>query len=495
VKAFIEAPDAARGPFDREQLRDLYHRGEITGGTRIFVDDRWQPYSRVEPGVPRDSNAATKWIWVLTFIATVAATIYAIILSQSDLASRLSWSGPVAFAITLGAIGLAALIYSKRPPVYAQIAALTLSAAGVLGLVGINHLSVQRLEASVGVHTIEHLSSSRLRISGGIGVNLATDLRREIGAMPGAVVIELDSPGGSVDAALEAGEYLRDRGQVTTLVDNECLSACVAVFAGGNPRQMLPGASIGVHQVSANIGLSATVKEAGERYFRWLEARNFSMQLVTAGESTAPDNMAMFKAGANDAALEGIAIVSESGSTLTPAQQGMWLTRKHEEDLGKRMIDAIVASMPDLVEKFGPPLRKAILANDVDSYAATSGELGIAMAQRAMSFDQPDLVGAYLNVSYQPEVCDGAEPRDPQEQLMALLDGAAASSYRMAQRTSDRVWSQFLDRLSKHPLSKRLDGASEDKRECLVGQMMIGALMDTDAKLVPGIYRRMLEDE
>lgn len=61
----------------------------------------------------------------------------------------------------------------------------------------------------------------------------------------------LDSPGGSVNDALELGRLLRGLGTETQLAENSvCFSACPYVFVGGVIRSVHDSAQLGVHQHS-----------------------------------------------------------------------------------------------------------------------------------------------------------------------------------------------------------------------------------------------------
>ncbi len=65
-----------------------------------------------------------------------------------------------------------------------------------------------------------------------------------------AVGVVLFSPGGSVVEALALGDYIRERGLATLVLDEHlCASSCPVVFASGVKRIAGTGAWIGVHQI------------------------------------------------------------------------------------------------------------------------------------------------------------------------------------------------------------------------------------------------------
>jgi len=72
-------------------------------------------------------------------------------------------------------------------------------------------------------------------------------LLAEANPMPDTLVLQ--SPGGSVQDALELGRHLRDRGIATQMLAGEfCLSACPYILVGGTERQIDDSAQVGVHQ-------------------------------------------------------------------------------------------------------------------------------------------------------------------------------------------------------------------------------------------------------
>ena len=66
---------------------------------------------------------------------------------------------------------------------------------------------------------------------------------------PAPEQVYLNSPGGSVQDALELGRYLRDEGLNTALRDGDiCYSACPYLLAAGVARVVPESGSVGVHQ-------------------------------------------------------------------------------------------------------------------------------------------------------------------------------------------------------------------------------------------------------
>jgi hypothetical protein len=157
-----------------------------------------------------------------------------------------------------------------------------------------------------------------LAISGKIGAATAGWLRErldEAHLSPGDIVL-LSSPGGDLGQAIIMGETIRSRGLATAvgtmnstgrIEQSFCASACVLVYAGGQPRYGVEGSALGVHRFVTStpgrdpvaetqrtagmvlsyftkMGVSSSVVEAMSetRDIRWLGAKEASaMNLVT----------------------------------------------------------------------------------------------------------------------------------------------------------------------------------------------------------------------
>ena len=97
---------------------------------------------------------------------------------------------------------------------------------------------------------------------------------------PNQVFVSLASPGGLVQTGLEIGEYLRQHGIGTLLLEQAtCASACTFVFWGGTdglsqrPRRIaLTGTRLGVHRMSLVPGgvqdLTSTEVQAFYEHFQ-----------------------------------------------------------------------------------------------------------------------------------------------------------------------------------------------------------------------------------
>jgi hypothetical protein len=112
-------------------------------------------------------------------------------------------------------------------------------------------------------------SGGTLNVTGTIDVGAAERFKTELDSVREYVkTIALDSPGGSVNDALEMGRLIRDGGLGTSVASGAlCASSCPLVFAGGKERIATATSAIGVHQIYASVSaesLPAGLRAAGE---------------------------------------------------------------------------------------------------------------------------------------------------------------------------------------------------------------------------------------
>lgn len=93
---------------------------------------------------------------------------------------------------------------------------------------------------------------TEMEISGGIKFGLANEVASILNSEK-IRVIRLKSKGGRGPEAAKLFYLIRDR-QLTTSVSDECLSACIMVFAAGRERVMKTSAVLGFHSAAAYFG-------------------------------------------------------------------------------------------------------------------------------------------------------------------------------------------------------------------------------------------------
>lgn len=119
------------------------------------------------------------------------------------------------------------------------------------------------------------------------------DFDRALAARPGARIIALNSPGGSVDSALKMAYEVHKRG-LTTYVpkDMGCYSACAYMFLAGSDRQA--EGELGVHQISSEVAdLVLTQTTLGD-LLDALTTFGVHQQVISHMLRTPPDDMYVF---------------------------------------------------------------------------------------------------------------------------------------------------------------------------------------------------------
>lgn len=137
--------------------------------------------------------------------------------------------------------------------------------------------------------TTYKLVGNRLLVEGSIGADFLEKLRSF-----DFDVLDINSPGGLVDVAVDAGTWLRQNGK-TVQVSSNCLSACVFILAGGVSRLADAAAHIGVHRFF-NVGPDTAsdtevAQELSSKLLRYFEEMGVDTELFHAMASTPSTDM------------------------------------------------------------------------------------------------------------------------------------------------------------------------------------------------------------
>jgi hypothetical protein len=101
--------------------------------------------------------------------------------------------------------------------------------------------------------TFELVGGGKLMATGTITPGISQSFAAEVGRHGDYIrTVVLNSPGGSVTAALTMGQLIREKKFATEVeTGKSCVSSCPLVFAGGVDRRAGDKAVIGVHQIEA----------------------------------------------------------------------------------------------------------------------------------------------------------------------------------------------------------------------------------------------------
>ncbi|MFB2552079.1 COG3904 family protein [Ensifer soli] len=148
--------------------------------------------------------------------------------------------------------------------------------------------------------TFELLAGGILSARGAIDPGAAARFRSEIEARGEYVTtVALDSPGGSVEDALDMSTLIRERKLSTSVAGGAlCASSCPLVLAGGVTRTAADGAVVGVHQVFNGSAdrpspeeAMATGQRLAARISRHLDAMGVKPGLWLHALETPPDRL------------------------------------------------------------------------------------------------------------------------------------------------------------------------------------------------------------
>lgn len=93
-------------------------------------------------------------------------------------------------------------------------------------------------------------------LNGPINAQFVAELARISSSYPTIRVLVIDSEGGEVEAAIQLGRLVRERGWEVA-VKNKCLSACANyVFPAGKRKRVLPNSWVGIHEKTRSFRLA-----------------------------------------------------------------------------------------------------------------------------------------------------------------------------------------------------------------------------------------------
>ena len=103
-------------------------------------------------------------------------------------------------------------------------------------------------DTRVGPHQFRILANGRvLEFSGGITFGVAQEMQSFLAAMENVERVRLNSIGGRILEAQKMSDLIKARG-LSTVVLEQCLSACTIVFLGGKERWIAQNGRLGFHQ-------------------------------------------------------------------------------------------------------------------------------------------------------------------------------------------------------------------------------------------------------
>jgi hypothetical protein len=168
------------------------------------------------------------WLFIFPFTTWQAAGVWRSA-TRYKRSGRSFWGGAAKTMVVIGAVQSAILATVSAPQF-----------AGIFEIV--------TGDSDVGPHQFHVLANGEmLEFSGGITFGVAREMEGFLDAMSGVKTIRLNSIGGHMLEAQKMSDMIKAR-RLSTLVVQDCLSACTIVFLGGQQRNLLSSARLGFHQ-------------------------------------------------------------------------------------------------------------------------------------------------------------------------------------------------------------------------------------------------------
>lgn len=482
---YIREGSRALGPYAEDALRLRCAGAELADTTMSWREGerRWISLRRRWARNRYSGIRATA-----SWMSSVAFAAIALIVSTQliDLPRALR-SFPVSTTVAVVATALSLLIAywhwrsvsrtNGRPTLGSVLCALVAGLAAICALSGIgtqkrisdNRASLQ--DASM----VFDAATGELRIDGYIADRFVDDLRTALDRAPGIKRITIDSLGGFVDDALEAGRLLGQRG-ITVRVLNECASACTVFWSSAPRREMRFGARLGLHQSTFGVELpSLWRKNANDQ----LEAQTSTILKLAGFNDEILKNQAITPA--SDMYWVDAVELFESGVQLTIVDaQGTRLTGSHaklmsvatdlEESPFRKLLEAYGTRAPQFADKFGPDLYAAWHAQDADGIFQTTHHMSAAAKAYAVA-NAPD--GALIDWARRMRgILAGTIAESDTASCSVILAGAHAGN--LANPTSGKLVLALAELVEAVPEAKGTDPSSMPKGNTARTYALIG---------------------
>lgn len=393
-----------QGPYLLEETRFRFERGELAGSTMSWCggERRWQSLARRWPMHRTRGTLSLLFLGLAcTSLAVLAVLVAAEWLPGLPHAVRSFWPST---AISMGALLLAATLAVRawkisarragRPGLGAVLCVVLVVAGAMcsLPLVGVNkRLHDERVASDDASMTFDR-RSGELRIAGSIGDRFVPDLRAALARHAPVRAVAIDSPGGFVEDAFEAGRIVRALG-VPVRVRGECASACVIVWASAAVRQASVGARFGLHPSYTegevpDVWRVYATETSNARTVSLLREVGFDEALLARREKAGPGGMYWIDGFDLHAAGVRLALVDATGSRLSPPSARV-LRALAEVPETRRVVEARARLGTGMIDEVGPGLYQAWRDHDSKRLFAATAEL-VAEAESHALAHAPD---------------------------------------------------------------------------------------------------------
>lgn len=407
---YLHRDGRADGPYPEDELRQAFDSGALpartlswrAGETRwTWVGRRWAtPASRRLAG----AGMALAWASVAALVLLIYAADDWLPLAYRGFHATLAM---IAAAMTLAIGGLALRGRGMRRQT-GRVGAGTVAAAHALlvcgivsGFVLVNRWTDDAARERMGNATLQRSADGRvLHVDGEIGARFVADLRRALDRSPALQRIVVNSPGGLVDDAIEAGALLRGR-QVAVRIEKRCASACVLLWASSGRPEISADAHVGLHRTAVALEMPEAwrryVLARSDRHERAvLEQAGFDAALLALRDDTAPGDMAWVD-GARllDAGVKAQVVDTDGVPVdIMTARLLAVIASVAEDDPAVPLYRAVLAH-PRLREAHAETLHDALTGADGASLAGATEALARDARREGIGFASADAVARW----------------------------------------------------------------------------------------------------
>lgn len=259
-----------QGPYTADEIRSMLKRGRLRCSDPVWspAGGEWKSLDRTQV---LDGDKATR---APILALTVAAVAYAAVVGWMMFEAhkpfdpvnppslwilRMFWIGPAlmlaASTFVLVRLGQRSAARIRRRPWLAK----TLRAASMLcgggggvlvigSLAGVTTQPQQFIETARESYSVDVIpETNRIVVSGTIGYGFARTMQEALDKVADPVRIEIMSPGGLANEALEAARAIEAHPGATVVAGWICNSGCIVVLMGGTHRLAEKGGFLGFH--------------------------------------------------------------------------------------------------------------------------------------------------------------------------------------------------------------------------------------------------------
>jgi hypothetical protein len=425
---FIRINGENKGPFTKEQILELCQAHDLPSTTLTWREGekrwvplfrRWRVGSKVGQQVLR--------LALLTSIVSILSSAVLLLLGVLPGTWMLTHA-PVKLAFFVVAVLLISgtltgiyLVTERKRVGHVTLGSVFCSvilvmSASFLIVTNIQTFHIEEIMADDDDAEISYdPDRSAIMIEGYIGPRFLSDMRQALDRNPSARTVIITSPGGLIDDAVQAADWIRERNLVIR-IDGECASACVFMWTAAPNREATPGALLGFHQtridgivseLATKLNLDATEKEAD----RLLQQAGFKSDVINARRETAPEDMHWVYALPQ--IIDGVhaTVTDINGEPLSLMQAKLHLIRAHLGDRPYgRLIQAFISLNDNALDAHVPAVFDAMIADDLPAYEQATSAMTDAMRIHGLTFAPDQAVAEIMQRRYQRLTAIAGQP-------------------------------------------------------------------------------------